>query len=479
MRRSSLTLAIAIAFAPGFAHADDLLQAYNLARNSDPTFAGAEANNRAVKENAVQARAAMLPQISGSVTGSASSSKSDSGTTTTIDPNTGLPITVNGNSTTNSRSLSSGISLSQMVFDPAANARLRSARASGKASDMTLNAAGDTLITRTSQAYFNVLIALETLNAADSRETALKKQFDFASKRLEVGLAPITDVHEARAQYDDARANTILARNAVDDAYQALREITGAPVSNLMALPDNFKPSLPAEGPVEAWVQRAFENNPTLAAQKFNVEAAEEGIASARAGYLPRLYASAGYDVRKSWTTRKSAGTSRSTDGMNDGPSVGLQLSVPIFNGGATASQVRQAIAQRDGAQDQMEATRRGLERNTRAAYQGLVAGISSVEARRSALESAQAAYDASLVGLEVGTRTVIDVLINQQNLFNAKQAYSQAKYNFLQSRLVLEQSAGTLNVDDLADVNRMLTVPAEKVGKMAPAATTSKAKKK
>ena len=126
-----------------------------------------------------------------------------------------------------------------------------------------------------------------------------------------------------------------------------------------------------------------------------------------------------------------------------------------------------------------MEATRRGLERNTRAAYQGLVAGISSVEARRSALESAQAAYDASLVGLEVGTRTVIDVLINQQNLFNAKQAYSQAKYNFLQSRLVLEQSAGTLNVDDLADVNRMLTVPAEKVGKMAPAATTSKAKKK
>lgn len=478
MRRSSLTLAIAVAFLPSLAHADDLLQAYTLARTSDPTLAGAEASNRSVKENAVQARAAMLPQIDGSVSAGASVSKSDSGSTTVIDTNTGLPVTVSGNSTTTTRSLSTGVSLSQMVFDPAAQARLRSARASGKASDMTLSAAGDNLITRTSQAYFNVLIALETLNAAESRETALKKQFDFASKRLEVGLAPITDVHEARAQYDEARANTILTRNSVDDAYQALREITGAPVSNLMALPDNFKATLPAEGPVDAWVQRAFENNPTLAAQKYNVEAAEEGISSARAGYLPRLYASAGYDVRKSWSTNKVAGVSRDSDGMNDGPSVGLTLSVPIFNGGATASQVRQAIAQRDGAQDQMEVTRRGLERNTRAAYQGLVAGISTVEARRSALESAQAAYDASLVGLEVGTRTVIDVLINQQNLFNAKQAYSQAKYNFLQSRLLLEQSAGTLTVEDLADVNRMLTVPADKVGKAAPA-TGAKAKKK
>lgn len=478
MRRSSLTLAIAIAIVPGFAHADDLLQAYNLARSSDPTFSGAEASNRSVKENAVQARAAMLPQIDGSATGGVSTSKSDSGSTTAIDPNTGLPVLVSGNSTTTSRSLSTGLGVSQMVFDPAAQARLRSARASGKASDMTLNAAGDTLITRTSQAYFNVLIALETLNAAESRETALKKQFDFASKRLEVGLAPITDVYEARAQYDDARANTILVRNVVDDSYQALQEITGVPVRNLMALPDNFKPTLPAEGPADAWVQRAFDNNPTLAAQKYNVEAAEEGISSARAGYLPRLYANAGYDVRKSWTTNKAAGVSRSSDGMSNGPSVNLQLSVPIFNGGATASQVRQAIAQRDGAEDQMEATRRGLERNTRAAYQGLVAGISTVEARRSALESAQGAYDASLVGLEVGTRTVIDVLINQQNLFNAQQAYSKAKYDFLQSRLLLEQSAGTLSVEDVADVNRMLTVSADKVGK-TPSATTSKAKKK
>jgi outer membrane protein len=134
---------------------------------------------------------------------------------------------------------------------------------------------------------------------------------------------------------------------------------------------------------------------------------------------------------------------------------------VPIFAGGATQSRVRQAIAQRDIARDQLVQQKRALVRNTRNAYQTLVAGVSEVEARRLALVSAQSAYDASQVGLEVGTRTVIDVLINQQKLFDAQRQYALAKYNFLQNRLLLEQAAGTLDVDDVADVNRMLTADA------------------
>jgi len=123
---------------------------------------------------------------------------------------------------------------------------------------------------------------------------------------------------------------------------------------------------------------------------------------------------------------------------------------------------VRQAIAQRDIAQDQLVQEKRALERNTRNAYQTLVAGISEVEARRLALVSAQSAYEASQVGLEVGTRTVIDVLLNQQNLFDAQRAYALAKYNYLQNRLLLEQAAGTLDVADVQDVNRLLTVDAD-----------------
>ena len=135
---------------------------------------------------------------------------------------------------------------------------------------------------------------------------------------------------------------------------------------------------------------------------------------------------------------------------------------MPIFSGGATQSGVRQALARRDITNDELEQTKRAIDRNTRNAYQTVVAGISEVEARRLALVSARAAYDASQVGLEVGTRTVLDVLTNQRNLFTAQQAYAQAKYNFLQNRLLLEQAAGTLDVDDVQEINRLLTVDAE-----------------
>ena len=150
--------------------------------------------------------------------------------------------------------------------------------------------------------------------------------------------------------------------------------------------------------------------------------------------------------------------------GIGDGEtaSIGLTLTVPIFSGGATQSRVRQAIANRDVAQDQYEQQKRSVDRNTRNSYQTLEAGISEIEARRLAVVSAKAAYDASHVGLEVGTRTVLDVLINQQNLFNARQAYALAKYNYLQNRLLLEQSAGSLDIDDVQDVNRLLTVDAD-----------------
>ena len=144
-----------------------------------------------------------------------------------------------------------------------------------------------------------------------------------------------------------------------------------------------------------------------------------------------------------------------------EGHSVGLTLTVPIFAGGATQSQVRQALSRRDISEQQLEQARRALDRNTRNAYQTVVAGVSEIEARRQALVSARSAYEASQVGLEVGTRTVVDVLINQQNLFNAEREYALARYNFLQNRLLLAQAAGTLGIDDVREINGLLSVEA------------------
>ncbi len=462
-----LVIALALALLPASAAAEDLLQTYELARAGDPQFSAAESGRLATREGAVQARAAMLPQIDG--TASINRSRIEGpARQNQFDPATGQFISFSGDVDTETTQRRLGVNVNQMIFDRSRFTNLQSQKALSRASDFQLEAAGNNLITRTSATYFNVLVQLETLAAAEAAETALQKQFDFASKRLEVGLAPITDVHEARAQYDSARANTIVARNSVADAYQALVEITGVPVRNLKGLPKDFQPTLPVTEDPESWVRTAMENNPSLRAQELQVESAESNIGTARAGHWPTLYLGGGYSDGKTWgdTTFSASGLPGSVTNPianeSRGPQLGVTLSIPIFSGGATQSRVRQAVAQRDVAGDQLEQQRRALDRNTRNAYQTLVAGVSEVEARRLALFSAQAAYDASQVGLEVGTRTVLDVLVNQRNLFTAQQAYALARYNHLQQRLLLEEAAGTLDIDDVQAVNRSLTVNAE-----------------
>src|SRR5688500_13768369 len=278
MSRRPLVLALAAvigtaALLPAVAGAEDLMQTYELARAGDPQLSAAESTRDATKEGAVQARAALLPQIDGQASLSKSRTENEGGAS--VNPDGSISI---GRSESDSTSRDLGVTVRQMVYDRSNFTRLESQRALSRASDFTLEAAGDSLITRTSAAYFNVLIAIETLAAAEAQEAALKKQFDFADKRLEVGLAPITDVHEARAQYDNARANTIVTRNALLDAYQALAEITGQPIDTLKALPADFQPSLPNEQDAEAWVGTALQNNPNLAALEQEVAAANADV---------------------------------------------------------------------------------------------------------------------------------------------------------------------------------------------------------
>lgn len=445
MIRRSLAIALAAALLPMTASAADLLQVYEMARNGDPQLSAAESTRLFDKEGAVQARAALLPQINGEA----------SLTRNRTNPNHDVS---SDSYTTKNRNY--GISGSQTLINFTQFANLRAQRELSKAADFTLDSANDDLIVRTSAAYFNVLVGIESLSAAQTNEAAAKKQFDFADKRLEVGLAPITDVHEARAQYDQARANTIIAQNTLADAYQALTELTGQPVTDLRALPADFRPELPAKyATVDQLVNEAVAQNPALKAQELQVSAAEASVSAARAGHLPTLSLGASVGRQASWGDVVGSGANFSPDARSN--SVGLTLSVPIFSGGATQSGVRQALAQRDIAQDGYEQQKRALDRNTRNAYQTLVAGISEVEARRLAVVSAQSAYDASQVGLEVGTRTVLDVIQNQRILFSAQLDYANARYTFLQNRLQLGQAVGVLDIAELQDINRLLTQPA------------------
>ncbi len=451
MIRRSLVLALAAVLSPLAAQASDLLQVYEMARNGDPQLASAESTRLYNREGQVQARAALLPQLDGSASLSRSRTEYEG---------------ISGRATQKTRSY--GVDGTQTLFNWAQFSNLRAQKEIAKAADFTLASANNDLIVRTSAAYFNVLVGIESLTAAETNEAAAKKQFDYADKRLEVGLAPITDVYEARAEYDQARADAITARNTLKDYYQALVELTGQPVTGLRSLPEDFRPAVPANySNVDQLVSTAVAENPALRAQQLQVQAAESSISAARAGHLPTLNLVGNLGRSTSWGSVNGA-LANSQD-INDigGPrtdsnTIGLTLSVPIFAGGATQSAVRQAIAQRDIEQQTFEQQKRALDRNTRNAYQTVVAGISEVEARRLAVVSAQAAYDASQVGLEVGTRTVLDVVQNQRTLFSAQLDYAQARYNFLQNRLLLAQATGKLDIVELQDINRLLTQDAE-----------------
>jgi outer membrane protein len=444
MIRRSLVLALAAALFPLAANATDLLQVYEMARNSDPQLASAESNRLYEKEGAVQARAALLPQINGTASLQRSHSETQRGS---------------GELDNTGKSRSYAIQGQQTLVNFAQFSTLRAQKARSLAADYTLASANDDLIVRTSAAYFNVLVAIESLVAAETNEAAAKKQFDYADKRLEVGLAPITDVHEARAEYDQARADTITARNSLQDLYQALTEITGQPVHDLRSLPEDFRPQLPADsGNIDSLIASALDKNPSLRAYQYQVQQAEDNVSTARAGHLPTLNLSASVGRDASWGDSLSGSTSP----RSDSNVIGLTLNIPIFAGGATQSAVRQALSQRDIAQDTFEQQKRALDRNTRNAYQTVVAGISEIEARRLAVVSAQAAYDASQVGLEVGTRTVLDVVQNQRTLYQAQLNYAQSRYNFLQNRLLLSQALGSLDVAEVQSINALLTQSAE-----------------
>jgi outer membrane protein len=459
LRLRPLSFALLLAGLSAQAHATDLVQAYDLARQSDPQLAASEAQKNAQGEGVVQARANLLPQISGEVSltksdGRSSGNQVFAGRTTDI------------NSTySSSTDRASGVTVRQSIYDHSNYTRLGASRARAGQADAQYDAAADSLIVRVADAYFNVLTGIETLSSARALERSVQRQLDQAEKRLEVGLAPITDVHEARARYDSANADAIAAANALDDAYETLAEITGQPIDHIKGLAANYQPENTDTRTLTDWVQIAEDTNPTLKADRLALEAAQKDVSTARAAHYPTLSASAGYNDDANWgnSTTRAFPVSREGEFGNarTGSNIGLTLSIPIFSGFATQSRVRQALDLRDVAADQLEQQRRAITHQTRTYYRSLIAGKAEVEARRQAVVSAKAAYEAGEAGLEVGTRTIVDVLIAQQQLFQARTEYARARHAFLVNLLKLKQAAGILQESDLEEVNRALVADA------------------
>ncbi len=458
IRTRCLPLALLLALGIPLAHADDLMQIYQQARASDPTLAGAEATKLATDENVDQSRSQLLPQIAAALSFTRTTGGSNSPSFIAVPNGSGgqNEIAVTSSTTAYTRSL--GATLDQSLVDISKWTALKSSEATANAGAATYDAAQQQLLINTAQTYFNVLTALDALKFADANEKALNRQLEQAQQRFEVGLAAITDVNDAKAQHDAAVANVISAQNAVDTAREAVRQLTNKEPGEFKKLREDLPLDHPNPDDPKAWVDLALKQNPVLTSAAFQVDAANQNINSARAGHLPVLNAQLGYARAPTWgDTNTEIGTFHDSSDPKWGTSIGVTLSVPIFTGGFTQSRVRQAIYNRDFAEDQFEFNRRQVEAATRNSFRSVIAGASEVEATKAAVVSAQSSVEATQAGYEVGTRTIVDVLISQQTLLQAQSNYSQARHAFVIDGLLLKQAAGVIEVKDLALINALL----------------------
>lgn len=448
-------LALALSLATGPALATDLMAIYEQARASDPQLQSADAQRMARQEAVPQARSALLPNIGGTATLTDTDRDTESFQSFPQPDGTVVFGPVEGNIDVRSRQYT--LSLQQSIYNHQNYTRLAGARAQVSEADADYEAALNALFTRVAQAYFDALTAKANLEAADAQEKALTRQLEQAEQRFEVGLSAITDVQEARASADSARAGAILAQNAVDDAFEALVELTGESVAGIDRLRDDIPLELPEPSNPDEWVAVAIERSPVVAARRYALESAEAGIRTAKAGHLPSLGAQMNWSRGAQWGFQTFGNNQVPARSSNEGPVVSLVLNVPIFEGGLTQSQVRQAVAQRDGAEGALEQATRATTRQVRNAYRAVEAGMSEVAARRQALVSAQSALEATEAGLEVGTRTIVDVLLSQQQFFAAQREFARARHNFIVAGLGLKQAAGVISVADLEGVNALL----------------------
>jgi outer membrane protein len=458
LKRQLLAAALTLAGAGPLAHADDLSQIYQLARQADPTLAAADANRGSTQEGVPQARSYLLPQISGSY----GYSRQDAGFNSVgpVQEQNGNYVVVPTGTYSRERSRPAQLTLTQSIFSWANISSLRSANALAEGADYTYDAASQDLLVRTATAYFGVLTAEDQLTFAELNEKSLQKQLDQAEQKFEVGLLAITDVHVARAQHDAAVAQVITAQNAVETARENVIQIIGKTFGELKKLRDPIPLDKPTPTDAQAWVDLANKQNPTLASAQKSVDSAEYNIDTQRSGHLPTLNASLVRSDTPSWGNTSSIGLPAGGlhgNSVSGSTTIGVTLNIPIFTGGLASSRVRQAVFQREAAQDQFELQRRTVIANTRNAYRAVISGISEVEATKASVVSARSAVDATQAGYDVGTKTILDVLTSQANLLNAQSSYSQARHQFVLSGLQLKQAAGVVAAKDLDAVNALL----------------------
>ena len=438
MRKHAAFILLALALPA--AQAQDLLTTYEQALQRDPTVHQAESTRNAALENKPQSIAQLLPTLSIAANLNRSYVTTKSGNFTQSQ--------LAGGAFVNFWSSAPTLTLSQPIYNHAFWVQLSQADNQVAAAEANYEYARQNLIVRTASAYYAILLALDTLDFHRMQMQSIGRQLEQAQARFEVGLIAITDVNAAQAAHDLAKATVIADENALEISRETLRAIVGDFDGKVAALAEDIPLKSPEPADMEEWNRRAQENNLLIIAGQNQAEQAKKAIDLQFAGHLPTL---------------NLVGTAGFTD--NNRPNgvrteidvISMQLSVPLFQGGMVNSLVRQAREQFQAAQESVDVQRRAANLQVKTAFRGINTAISQVAAYKSAVASAQSALDATEAGFQVGTRTMIDVLLVQSNLYQAKLNYAQARYNYINNSLALKQAAGILMREDVEMLNRWL----------------------
>lgn len=418
------------------AQAQSLAELFEAARGYDATYLAARSQYDANLAQSAQARAGLLPEVG--LGAGANWSRRDSN-------NNLLDGTSNSQNVT--------LSASQPLYRPANKLANDQAQLSIDIAQAQLTQAEQDLIIRTSQAYFDVLAAQDTLTFVRAQKTAVAEQLAAARRNFEVGTATVTDAREAQASFDLVVAQEIASENDLRVKRLALDQLVGRSgvTPRPLAAPVNLPPLQPGEP--QAWLERAGENHPTVLQARRNLEIAQLETQRAEAGHKPTLDLVGQYQVSRAPSSIQGIpGNVR-----NNNASVGLQFNLPLFAGFAIQNRVKQTLALEEKARADLESARRGVDLATRSAFFGVVSGQGQVKALEAAEASSQSALEANQLGYQVGVRINIDVLNAQSQLFQTKRDLAQARYNVLLGTLRLKQASGELTPTDLQPVDALL----------------------
>lgn len=441
-KRITCTSALVAVLGGGFTPAllaNDLMELWQIAEENDPKYQSAFHNFQADKEIIQQTRADLLPTLSLQYdTGSVDEVVNASQNTAALGPSAGDEEVFQ-------------LSLTQSVFDYSRWQRYGQAKISANRAAVEYALSKQQLMLKLTENYFLVLESGDQLESIDIEKTALLKHYDSLSKKQSTGLARREDVQDARARYLDAVSREVELQGRLADSRYALRESLGALPDELAKLKDDVSLEMPVPEDPDQWVERAVRSNPEIQILNLSVSEADKEISALRGGHYPTL------DLVYSQRNEVTAGGRFGGSSDVDTTRILLQFKLPLYAGGKTSSQVRQAVERRSAVLQERDEKLRQIERLTHEAYQKISQAIVQINALEQSVEAQEIRLRSKTVGYESGQTSLVEILDVEQELSNARQKLIKARYDYVLNALRLKYASGGLEVEDLAAFNNWL----------------------